>query len=188
MYVMLLLLVLSATGLLSISSSKTGILMAGHQKHKDINRTVAESGIELSRPIIEHVVYNTGVSQNYSWLVKDQNILKDLNTLESFDPATEFHDDPLSDSSDADVSYETYMYGTYSPSMKYVTIDVDIDYIMPAYSEGAALEFASGYQGLGKGSAKSGQVFYSVNSYARDLYSSVGAKVGVGAIYKYAFK
>jgi hypothetical protein len=65
------------------------------------------------------------------------------------------------------------------------TVNVDIDKMYSKWMGGTAIEFASGYEGLGKSGSSGFYSFYRINSSGSGVSNSTDQ---VGAIYKYVPK
>ncbi len=164
---LLALLVVTVLGVLALSTSTTEVMIAGNARLREINFTGAQSGLEISDPAIRYIVYNQAAG-NYPVYpvcpVCDPNLAIELRTGPSFDS------DTCKNNPDLQLTLGT------------MTVSVDIDRMFAAPCEGAAIEFASGYEGAGTGGSGSTCAYYRVNSMSTE---AVGSENVVGGVYKY---
>ncbi len=65
------------------------------------------------------------------------------------------------------------------------SVDVDIDKMYVKWMGGSSIEFASGYEGVGKGASSGFYSFYRINATGTGLANS---ETQVGSIYRYVPK
>ena len=152
--VLLLMLVLTIVGLAAISTSSLENMLSGNIRLKASNLSQADGATELSTGLIQRVVRNMD-TVGYANLVTDGALATELRS-DFFNADTQ------------DVSYGN--------------LTVDIDYMYKLSQKGCSQEQGSGYEGLGKGSAKCMDFFYRINSLSTGADNSQGT---VGAIYRY---
>lgn len=170
---LLLLVVATVIGMLALATSTTEVMIAGNARLREINFSLADSGIELSRPIIENTVFNEAVDLTRYPIINDTNLATELVGITGSIPNP---DNPANNSSEADIRFRSGVN----------TILVDIDYYFASPPVGGAIEFASGYEGLGKGAGAGGaQIYYRINSYS---VGPLGSMMGTGALYRYVTK
>lgn len=166
---LLLLLVATVVGITALSTSTTNIMIAGNQRLTDISFTCADSGVSVSVPVVNTTAYNRAVSSTYTSLVTSTTDL--VNEISGALPM---------DTDVAETSPDiTFAMGS-GPSA--TTDFVDVDYLYYAQTAGCALEFASGYEGVGKGSSGCGEVYYRIASVCQGQVSSEAA---VCSLYRY---
>jgi Tfp pilus assembly protein PilX len=169
---LLLLLVATVVGITALSTSTTNIMIAGNQRLSDINFTCADSGVSVSVPIVDNTAYNRAVSSTYTSLVSN-----------AADFASEIGGSSPMDTDAAETSPDiTFGMGTGASA---ATSLVDIDYLYYAPTAGCALEFASGYEGVGKGASGCGEVYYRIASVCQGQASS---EASVCSMYRYVIR
>jgi Tfp pilus assembly protein PilX len=172
---LLLLLVATVVGITALSTSTTKVMIAGNQRLSEINFSYADSGVSVSSPILTDTAFNGAVGASYTGLViAGSNFLNEVTGALPRDP---------------DCAVLSTTCGIAAPDIRYTigatTVSVDVDYLYTTYTTGSAIEFASGYEGLGKGAGSGGsQTNYSINSYGVDSAAS-GSVTGIGALYRY---
>ncbi|MEW6214403.1 MAG: PilX N-terminal domain-containing pilus assembly protein [Nitrospirota bacterium] len=164
---LLALLVLTVVGVLSLSTSTTEVMVAGNTRLREINFSGAESGLEITDPAIRHIIFNMAFG-NYDPIVVDKsldpatglpNFVKELITGPSYDATPDLQ----------------LNLGT-------MTVSVDIDRISSGPAAGSAIEFASGYEGIGMGSGGGIEAYYRVNSMSSE---AAGSENCIGGVYRY---
>ncbi len=173
----LLLLVATAVGVIALSTSTTNVMISGNQRLSETNFAAADSGVSVSIPIIETAASERGILQS-----DYPNITLDLDDTSPANSIPDLVDD-LIGTQDNQAALDNV---AENPDLTFVLdstpISVDVDYLYSAYAPGSAIEFASGYEGIGKGAgAGGGVVFYGINSLAE---GSVGSQTQVCAIYR----
>lgn len=160
---LLALLVITVLGVLALSTSTTEVIVSGNMRLREINFASAESGLELSIPTLKYAIYNDTFG-NYSYIVNDSSLATELRLGPTFDP----------DRADA------------APDLRFtlgqLIVSVDIDKMFAGPCEGAAIEFASGYEGIGLGGGGGICAYYRVNSIGQ---SDVGSRNVIGGVYRY---
>jgi hypothetical protein len=152
--VLLLMVVLTIVGLAAISTSSFENMLSGNIRLKALNQARADGGTELATGLIQRAVRNMD-TLGYANLVTDTSLANELRFV---------------------------FFSTDSQDLSYGNISVDIDYMYLLQQEGCSQEQASGYEGIGKGSAHCGEFYYVINSKSTDMANSEGT---VGAIYRY---
>jgi len=165
---LLALLVVTVIGVLALSTSTTEVMIAGNARLREINFSGAESGLEITDPAIRHIVFNQALG-NYDEIVNDPNLVTELRIGPAYDSDSV---DPNSPNFNPDLQL----------SIGAMTVRVDIDRMSAGPVEGSAIEFASGYEGIGMGSGGGIQIYYRVNSMSRE---AVGSESVVGGVYRY---
>lgn len=170
---LLLLLVATVVGITALSTSTTNVMMTGNQLLSERAFAAADSGIFVTDPIIDDTAYNRAVSSIYTTapaLVPDPTDFIDEITgalvMDSDDPITS-----------PDIQY------TLGAGATAITVSVDVDYLYSALAAGSAIEFASGYEGMGKGAGAGGvEIYYAVLSVGQ---GTLGSESEVCSLYKY---
>lgn len=170
---LLLLLVATVVGITALSTSTTNVMIAGNQRLSEINFSSADSGVSLSVPVIETTAYDKAVSSSYTSVVTDtSNFVNEISGASAGDSDTASASPDLQFSLGSDTSA--------------VMVSIDIDYLYSGFSAGSAIEFASGYEGLGKGAGAGGaEIYYSVDSISAGV---IGSETRVYAVYRYVTK
>ncbi len=158
---LLMLLVLTIIGIAAIETSTFENTLSGNIRLRETNLATADAGSEISTAIIERAVREQD-TKGFTDLINDPNI------------ATELRSSSFSSDSN-DVGFDT---GTQ-------TVSVDIDKMYTKWIGGTAMEFASGYEGIGKSGSSGFYAFYRINSSSTGLMTSAAV---VGAIYRYVPK
>ena len=186
---LVLLLVITLMGILALSSSTTEVMIAGNQRIVEINEISADGGKDLSKPIINDVVYYDRVDTNkftQDKIVIDNELNNELQLNDSDDDGIEnvTSNDP-ENSSDALMNPDiNFRIPSNDPNPR-VTVSIDVDYLFSAHAAGSAIEFGSGTEGMGKGMSGGSLVYYKANSFSRWASSSERA---VGTLYRYVVK
>ncbi len=168
---LLLLLVATVVGITALSTSTTKVMIAGNQRLSEMNFSSADGGISASTPIIETTAYDRAVSATYS---------ADPDITISLDFTNEITGALAQDGDTASVSPDIQF------ALGNTTVSVDVDYLYAGSPAGSAIEFASGYEGFGKGAGSGGaEVYYTVNSLSQ---GDAGSESGVFAVYRYVTK
>jgi len=162
---LLMLLVLTVIGLAAISTSTLENLLSGNIRLHESNLAIADGCSEISLMVIERAVRNEDF-RGFSNIVTDSNLSQELR-------AGSFDSDEMS-STGADVICSDGQGGT--PAV------VDIDVMYPKWIGGTAIEFASGYEGLGKGGGSGYSTYYRVNASGAGLMNS---ESNTGSVYRY---
>lgn len=169
--VMLLLISMTVIGFLSIAMTTTNITIGGNKKLKKQNLHAGESVIEVSAPFIESAAYERAIPSDYSSLTFSSDVITEILGMHA--PPEDTVDNPRNA---PDVNF----------AVGGMNVIGDIDYLYATTVVGGALEFASGYEGVGKGLGQSGAiVFYRINSLAQ---GPINSSARVGAIYRYVTK
>ncbi len=171
--VLLLLLVLTIVGMSAIGTSSLENMLSGNIRIKERNIAKAEGGADISTAVIERTV-RTQDTKNFATIIKDPNLPTELRSS-PFDP------DDTDDTNipDTDLAIDIH------PGNAGDDVLVDIDKMYTKWIGGTAIEFASGYEGVGKSGGRGFYTFYRINSTGNDLASSSSC---VGCIYRYVPK
>jgi Tfp pilus assembly protein PilX len=162
---MLMLLVLTVIGLAAINTSTIENKLSGNMRLRERNVSKADGGLGISNKIIEHLV-REGDQTGFADIIGDATLETELRSV-SFDCDTNEDANP-------DVSYAV-------DDAAANNVNVDIDKMYNTWGNDA-IEFAAGYEGLGKGGASGFRVFYRINASSSGLASSAAE---VGSIYRY---
>ncbi len=163
---LLLLLVLTIVGLSAIGTSTIENALSGNTRLKVRNDAVAESGINIASPLVEHLIRKED-TEGFNNIIQDTALLQELKT-------SNFNGDDVDGSPDVNFTVDT------GPAL----VDIDKMDIL-GWAEGSALELAKGYSGPGQGAATGHVTYYRINSTGKGL---VGSKADSGAVYKYVPK
>ncbi len=175
---LLLLLVATVVGITALSTSTTNVIIAGNQRLKEINFTGADSGAYVCSAVIDSTAFYSSVDSNYSSLVQDSSdFLDEINGGDGGDcPVLS----PTCTNPAPDIQF------TMGSGSSAITVSVDVDYLYAAFSAGSAVEFASGYEGIGKSASGGGaSIYYAISSVGQ---GSVGSENSVYAVYRYVTK
>jgi hypothetical protein len=172
---LLLLLVATVAGITALSTSTTNVMIAGNRRLSELNFSSADSGAFTTKPVINDTAFNGVVNVKY---------LADIDPLvkDAIDFAGEIGGGSGGDSAldNPDIGFSL------GADESATTVFVDVDYLYAAYAPGSAIEFASGYDGLGKGAGAGGaHIFYNVNSVSQ---GEVGSETEINAVYRYVTK
>ncbi len=170
--VLLLLLVLTIVGMSAIGTSSLENMLSGNIRLKERNIAKAEGGADISTAVIERTV-RTQDTRNFETIINDSSLPTELRSS-PFDPDDT---DTSPDTSDLVIDLHADNPG---PDVR-----VDIDKMYTRWIGGTAIEFASGYEGVGKSGGRGFYTFYRINSTGSDVVSSSSC---VGCIYRYVPK
>ncbi len=157
---LLMLLVLTVIGLAAISSSTIDNLLSGNIRLRDSNQAKADGCTEMSVMVIERAVRNEDL-RGFTNMVTDSNLTLELRS-ESFKVQD--------DAADVTCGGDT-------------TAVVDIDMMFARWIGGTSIEFASGYEGLGKSGGAGFSTYYRVNASGSEAL--MNSMTNVGAIYRF---
>ena len=155
---LLLLLVATVVGITAISTSTTNVMMAGNKRLTEVCLSAADSGVSATVPVLRAVV-GGGSTVEY------QDILQDPNFGAVDEPS-----DTATGSADITIRLAS------------TTVNIDVDYLYSGRDPGCAIEFASGYEGVGKGAGTCISTYYAINSVCT---GAAGSQAEVCAIYRY---
>ena len=167
---LLLLLVATVVGVTALSTSTTNVMISGNQRLSETNFSGADSGISVSTPIVNDTAYRRSVYSIYTSLIPDGT-----------DFVNELSGNPVMDTDEATSSPDlTFSLGSGAGA---VTVNVDVDYLYSGFPPGcSAVEFASGYEGVGKGAMACGEIYYRIESIGQ---GAAGSEAAVCSIYRY---
>lgn len=175
---LLLLLVATVVGITALSTSTTNVMITGNQRLNEVNFRGADSGINLSIPIISTTVYDRAVGNQYAPLVTALDFVDEMSGGLPRDG-----DCPVSSAclpSAPDIQF------TLGIGAAATTVSVDVDYLYSAAAAGAALPMFWGYEGAGTGMGKGGTlIYYPIDSYAE---GPVGSQTRLYGVYLYVTK
>jgi Tfp pilus assembly protein PilX len=160
---LLMLLVLTVIGMAAISTSTLDNLLSGNIRLRESNQAKADGCSEVSLMVIERAVRNEDL-RGFATLVKDPNLTLELRS-ESFKADT-----LTTASADVECIGDT-------------NAVVDIDMMYPRWIGGTSIEFASGYEGLGKSGGAGFSTYYRVNASGSEAL--MNSMTNVGAIYRF---
>ncbi|GAB4542946.1 MAG: hypothetical protein Fur0020_12400 [Thermodesulfovibrionia bacterium] len=163
---LLLLLVATVIGITALSTSTTNVMVAGNRRLSELNFSSADSGIYVGEKLVDEGAFYGSMDQRYNSIVRDPYL---------FSPTEDINDDPIST---PDIRF-TAGGGEYVS-----TISIDTDYLYGTYAQGCAIEFASGYEGVGKGAGGGGcgHIYYAITSVSQ---GPIGSEARVCAVYRY---
>jgi Tfp pilus assembly protein PilX len=166
------LLVVTVIGVLAISTSTTEVMVAGNTRLREMNFAGAESGLEISDPAIRFIAFNgalpaygTYASKRNGGIVSDPDLAEEIRSGIPFDPNDSCNTNP-----------------DLNMTLGSMNVTVDIDRMFASPCQGATIEFAGGYEGVGMGGGGSICAYYWVNSMSRSV---VGSENMVGGFYRY---
>ena len=163
--VLLLLLVLTLIGLAAMNSSTVENMLSGNIRLRERNMSNADGAVAITVPAIETVVRQETAGA-FTFISNASTLATELRTSE-FDP------DNVDSSPDFTLTVGTE------------TVDVDVDKMYTKFAGGQSIEFASGYEGVGKGAGSGSYTYYRINATSR---GAVGSEATVGTIYRYVPK
>lgn len=161
---LLAMLILTIIGVLAISTSTTEIMIAGNTRLREMNFAGAESGLEISDPVIRFIAFHSSFG-SYDSIVRDKDFYQEIRSGKPFEPADTCNINP-------DLSL----------NLGSMTVTVDIDRMFSSPCEGVATEYASGYEGLGIGGSGNICAYYIVSSMSR---GALGSESAVRGFYRY---
>jgi len=147
--VILLLAIVSLLGVMAINSATVDIQITGNLKRSSIAFSGAEAGVDLSQPIIEESLA-AGTLEPTSFTVGSDTVNIDSS---------------LGDEIAGEHDYDTDTSDFTVPNLGGTEVKVDVDRLYSYALPGGAMEFASGYEGVGAAAAGGGiGVLYRINS------------------------
>ncbi|MGB9716415.1 MAG: PilX N-terminal domain-containing pilus assembly protein [Thermodesulfovibrionales bacterium] len=161
---LLALLILTIIGVLAISTSTTEVMIAGNTRLREMNFAGAESGLEISDPVIRFIAFHSSFG-NYDSIVRDKDLDQEIRSGKPFEPADTCNINP-------DLSL----------NLGSMSVTVDIDRMFSSACDGVATEYASGYEGVGIGGSGNICAYYRVSSMSR---SALGSESVVRGFYRY---
>lgn len=167
---LLLLLVLTIVGMSAIGTSTIENILSGNIRLKERNLSKAEAGADISTAVIEHVLREED-NVGFANIVKDANLASELSVVEF-------------DSDDADTNPDVSFPIDNDPGDP-DNVNVDVDKMMVSWMFGTSIEFAAGYDGIGKGGGSGFYAYHRVNSTGTGRAQS---SADVGQIYRYVPK
>ncbi|MDF1580788.1 MAG: pilus assembly PilX N-terminal domain-containing protein [Desulfuromonadales bacterium] len=153
--VLLLMLIMTFLGIMVIDTSTIDMQIAGNFKRTTTAFEGAEAGVEIAIPIIERTMFN-GSMLPYNSLTTSPNLIDPDLVSEITGSLNNSSDHFCGGSVDPDIVIA---------DLNGVKIEVDIDRLLSDTVAGGAIEFASGYEGVGAGAAGGGnQVLFRIVS------------------------
>lgn len=174
---MVLMLVITVMGVLALSTSSTDVMVAGNQRLREINMSIASSGKAVSRPIIEDIAKDGKLNNGgFKSVIEDsaglENEIRTGSFINMFLVPTSVNPNPK----------EAIKEAIKFPDLRILpeNLLVDIDFVAKGQGEGLA-EFG--------GAEKSGTTnvffYYRINSIAR---GDVGSEAVAASIYRHVKK
>ncbi len=175
---LLLLLVATVVGITALSTSTTNVMIAGNQRLNEVNFRAADSGINLSVPIINTTAYDKALSDTYGL---DLDITVDNSLVNEISGALPRDSDcPVSSACSPSVPDIQFTLGSGAAA---TTVSVDIDYLYSAAASGSSILMFMGYEGAGTGAGSGGVlIYYPIDSYAE---GPAGSQTRVYGVYQY---
>ena len=150
--VLLLLLVLTISGIAAIGTSTVENMLSGNIRLRETNLSTADAGSEICTAVIERAVREQDL-KGFANIITDGNLPTELRSS-SFSTDTQ------------DVGF----------SSGNQNVSVDIDKMYTKWMGGSAIEFASGYEGTGKSGSSGNYTFYRINSTSTGMLTSEAVK------------
>jgi len=172
---LLLLLVATVVGITALSTSTTNVMITGNQRLNEINFRAADSGIYVSLPIINSIIFEKSISATYGL---DPDLTIDNSLVDEVSGAL---------ARDNDCPVLSANCSTAAPDLQFrigsgIT-SVDIDYLYSGVATGSAILMFMGYEGTGTGAASGGVlIYYPIDSYA---VGPAGSQKSVYGVYQY---
>lgn len=153
--VLVLMVIMTLLGIMVIDFSTIDLQITGNQKRVSITLEGADAGLDLSIPVIEKTLEDGALD---AAALTDSGIVTAVDTTDLLDELTGMANlDPDTASASPDLTMA---------SLGGIEVKVDIDRLISDILAGGALEFASGYEGIGAGAAGGGiSVLYRVTSH-----------------------
>ena len=166
--VLLLLLVLTILGMAAINTSTVENVLSGNIRLRERNISKADAGTEISGGLIERAVRESDIT-GFTNIISPTFASTSVDYLPTELRTTAF--DP--DTQDISFTVDTQ------------NVTVDIDKMYSKWIGGTAIEFASGYEGVGKSGGSGFYTFYRINATG---FGMVLSNAEVGTIYRYVPK
>lgn len=156
--VLLLMAIVALLGTMAINTSTVDVQIAGNLKRSATAFGGAEAGVDVSVPIIEETLAEGTLTPTTYNVVGSDNVTRTIN----LDPAD---DDSLGNEIGGASNYDGDISDFTVPDLGGVQVEVDIDRLYSYNLPGGAMEFASGYEGVGAAAAGGGiGILYRVTS------------------------
>lgn len=149
--VLLLMLIMTFLGIMVIDTSTIDMQIAGNFKRTTTAFEGAEAGVEMSIPIIERTMFNGAISSYNTLTTAPNSLAADLVT--EITGGLNNNADALIELGGVAAAPDIVI-----ADLNGVKIEVDIDRLLSDTVAGGAIEFASGYEGIGAGAAGGGTV------------------------------
>jgi len=134
---LLLIVIITLIGIIAINTATVDIQISGQTKRSSMAFGGAEAGVDLAIPVIENTLADGALPSMPSGFTYGSDLVAEIQT-----------DPTISDPAfDTDITIS---------NINGVRVDVDIDRLYKYIIPGGALEFASGYEGIGAGAAGGG--------------------------------
>jgi len=149
-----LMVIMTLLGIMVIDFSTIDLQITGNQKQAAIAVEGADAGLDLSIPVIEGTLQGG---------VLDAAAITDLGVVTAVD--TTDLEDEINGAKSLDADTAAASPDLTMDDLGGVTVQVDIDRMISDVLPGGAMDFASGYEGIGSGASGGGvQVLYRVQS------------------------
>lgn len=166
---LLMVLVLTVVGLAAIGTSTMENIVSWNIRVKETNLAEADGCAELSTAVLRRVLGNFD-TVGYNAMVNDPDLFTELSSRQFWTDPNDAAIDPI------DRLWDVVC------NIGGQTVTADIDMMYSKYIEGSSIEFAAGYEGVGKGASSGSIIYYRINSYGRQTLNTERA---VGTIYRY---
>jgi Tfp pilus assembly protein PilX len=166
--VLLLLLVLTIIGMAAINTSTVENVLSGNVRLRERNISKADAGAEVSSGLIERSVRESDIT-GFTNIVSPSYASSSPDYLPTELRTTAFD----TDTQDVAFTIDTQ------------NVTVDIDKMYSKWIGGTAIEFAAGYEGVGKSGGSGFYTYYRINATGFGLVLS---NAEVGTIYRYVPK
>ena len=160
--VLLIMLVLIVIGMAALGTSSIENMLSGNMRLKERNVSKADGAVEISTAVIERTVREQD-DVGFANIVTDNNLPNELRAI----------------AFDADGNTDVSLIASGQDTT------VDIDKMYTKWIGGSAIEFAAGYEGVGKSGGSGFYTYYRINAMGEDAVDSTAI---VGSIYKYVPK
>jgi len=167
---LLLLLVLTIVGMSAIGTSTIENVLSGNIRLKERNLSKAEAGADISTAVVERSLREEDFV-GFANIVKDTNLPNEL-------AVDDFNSDEADTNPDVSFAIDN---DAGDPD----NVNVDIDKMMVSWMFGTSIEFASGYDGIGKSGGSGFYAYHRINSTGSGRAQSSS---DVGQIYRYVPK
>jgi len=176
----MILLILTVLGIYAVTTSTLETKMAGSERSYKVAFYTADSGEPVGVNIIKAIILNVPSDKSLlpaPW--KDIVLDNDLVLSEIFTDGRPDPDDKPDTAPDVDASGNDLGL----PEGGNVELSMDIDRLSAYQMTGGAIQFASGYEGIGSGGGGSIGVTYAIDSLGR--YTLMGSQSRIEAGYRY---
>jgi Tfp pilus assembly protein PilX len=165
--VLMLTVILTVIGIAAVTTTTMDIWLAGGERTRETSVNVAEACLSSGVQIIQQTLLNAAIPGVLLTAGNNPSISPAPNPLQAEIMGTNNQNADTADPSLASVSGSGYAPNAVLTMPGGYIAFMDIDRLYVQYKVGSAIQFASGYEGLGAGAASGGvEILYRIECYA----------------------